>query len=270
MKPSAYLFFILTLVLAIGLALHAPPAGAAESRGFMYEELDGITLYYIPQNTTLYRELLPSVFDMPDQPLVHVFVTDYYQMRPGTLPPYREVAVFLLCKYKGEPTWHCITMPVTDDRARLGGIRNLGYPKVMADITFSRNAPIYSGIMKVDGKTILEYTLDTKDHPVTTKEKEGFDRLTGIPSLNFLRGRLIDPVPAARGAKVSMLGWAQRNPDLFKVLTGKATLVTHPENAPTASDWRPKAFAIPVGEIVLAYYSQNKYGFSFGQIKPAE
>jgi len=270
MKRSAYLFFILTLVLAIGLVSPAPPASAADRQGPMYEEFDGVNLFYIPKDTTIYRELLPTVFDMPDQPLVHVFVTDYYQMRPGTLPPYREVAVFLLCKYKGEPTWHCLTMPVTDDRARVGGIRNLGYPKVMADITFSRNAPIYSGTMKADGKTILELTLDTKDHPVTTKEREWFDRLAGIPSLNFLQGKMIDPFPAARGSKMTMLGASEKYPETFKVLTGQATLVTHPENAPTASDWRPKAFAIPVGEIVLAYYSQNKYGFSFGPTKTVE
>ena len=41
----------------------------------------------------------------------------------------------------------------------------------------------------------------------------------------------------------------------------------HPEAAPKDNDWRPKAFGIEVKEIVLAYYFQNKYGFSFGQPK---
>jgi len=270
MKRSAYLLFILTLACAIGVVAPAPPANAAESRGFMYEEFDGVMLYYLPKDTTTYRELLPPVFEMPSEPLVHVFVIDYYKMAAWSIEPYREVAVFLLGKYKGEEMWHCITMPVTSDRARIGGIRNLGYPKVMADITFNHNAPIYSGIMKVDGKTILELTLDTKDHPVTAKEREWFDRLAGIPSLNFLRGKLTDPVPAARGSKGTMLGASEKYPKLIKVLTGQATLVTHPEAAPTASDWRPKAFALEVKEIVLSYYFQNKYGFSFGPTKTVE
>jgi hypothetical protein len=270
MKRSAYLFFILTLVLAIGLVAPAPSASAEERQAPAYEEFDGVTLFYIPKDTTTYRELLPQVFDMPDEPLVQVVVYDYYKMAAWALEPYREVAVFLLGKYKGEETWHCITMPVTSDRARIGGIRNLGYPKVMADIAFNRNAPIYSGTMKVDGKTILELTLDTKDHPVTTKEREWFDRLAGIPSLTILQGKLIDSFPAARGSKITMLGASEKNPKWLKVLTGKATLVMHPEAAPTASDWRPKAFAIEMKEIVLAYYMQNKYGFSFGRPKTVE
>jgi len=267
MIRSAYYLVILTLALA--LVLPVSPAGAAEGRKFNYEEFDGINIFYIPKDTIFYRELLPAVFDMPDQPLVRALVNDYYKMAPNRAP-YREVAVFLMVRYKGEPTWHCIAMPVTDDQARIGGIRNLGYPKVMADITFDRKPPIYSGVMKVDSKTLLEMTVDTKDHPVTSKEREWFDRLTGIQSLNILRGKLFDPMPPARGPKTSILGLSERYPDTFKVMTGKATLVTHPENAPTASDWRPKAFGIEIREIVLAYYSLNKHGFSFGQPKAVE
>jgi len=44
-------------------------------------------------------------------------------------------------------------------------------------------------------------------------------------------------------------------------------LSTYSEAAPTDNDWRPKAFGIEVKEIVLAYYFQNKYGFSFGRVK---
>jgi len=267
MKRSVYLSVIMTFMFVIGAVAPTLGADTTQRRGHMYEEFDGVNFFYIPKDTVIYRELLPEVFDMPDQPLVHVFLVDYYKMAPWALEPYREVAVFLLGKYKGEETWHCITMPVTSDRARIGGITRLGYPKVMADITFSRNEPIFSGVMKADGKTILEVTLDTKDHPVTDEEREWFDRLAGIPSLNFLRGKLVNPVPAGRGSKVTMLGLSERYPNLFKVLTGKVTLVTHPEAAPQASDWRPKAFAIDVGEVVLAYYSQNKYGFSFGRIQ---
>lgn len=53
-------------------------------------------------------------------------------------------------------------------------------------------------------------------------------------------------------------------PGTFKVQVGRAALTAHPDTAPNDNDWRPEAFAIEVKEIVLAYYFQNKYGFSFG------
>jgi hypothetical protein len=269
MKRPACFVAVLALMCLVGIlaagSLTDPAYG--QSRGNMYEEFDGIMLFYTPKDTTVYRELLPQVFDLPDQPLVEVFDIDYYKMAPWSLESYREVAVFLLAKYKGEEIWHCITMPVTSDRARIGGIRNLGYPKVLAEITFDRKSPLFSGSLKANGKTILEISLDTADRPVTDKEKEWFKRLTGIPSLNYRNGKLVDPVPSARQSKTNMLELSEKFPQTFKVQVGRAILTGHPEAAPKENDWRPKAFGIEVKEIVLAYYFQNKYGFSFGQVK---
>lgn len=254
------------LTIGLFILVLALSAGQAHGQGHMYEEFDGIMIYYIPNDTTAYRALLPKVFDLPDQPLVHVFDIDYYKMAPWFIEPYREIAVFLLAKYKGEEAWHCITMPVTSDRARIGGIKNLGYPKVMADIVFERRPPVYAGSLKSNGGTILELSLDTKGRMVTDKDREWFKRLTGIPALNFLKGKLIDPVPS-RKAKINMLELSERYPGVFKVQVGLATLKGYPKAAPKADDWRPPAFGIEAKEIVLAYYFQNKYGFSFGKIK---
>ncbi len=113
----------------------------------------------------------------------------------------------------------------------------------------------------------MEVSLDTKDQSITPKEREWFKRLIGIPSLNFRNGKLLDPVPSARNAKTNMLELSEKYPQTFKVQVGRATLTGHPEAAPKDNDWRPKAFGIEVKEIVLAYYFQNKYGFSFGQPK---
>jgi len=267
MKRTAYMIVVLALMCVVGIFTVGPLGGAAYSQDFMYKEFDGVMLFYTPKDTATYRALLPDAFDLPDNPLVEVFVIDYYKMAPWALEPYREVAVFLLAKYKGEEIWHCITMPVTSERARIGGIRNLGYPKVLAEVIFDRKAPIFSGSLKADGKTILELSLDTQDRSVTDKEREWFRRLTGIPSLNFRNGKLIDPVPAARQAKTNMLELSEKYPQTFKVQVGRATLTGHPEAAPNDNDWRPKAFGIEIKEIVLAYYFQNKYGFSFGRVK---
>jgi hypothetical protein len=267
MKRPVYFTVVLVLMVLVGILTFGSLGGPGYSQDFMYKEFDGVMLFYIPKDMTTYRTLLPEVFDLPANPLVEVFVIDYYKMAPWSLEPYREVAVFLLAQYKGEESWHCITMPVTSDRARIGGIRNLGYPKVMADITFVRNSPIFLGNLSINGKSIMEISLDTKDRTVTEKERDWFRRLIGVPSLNFRNGKLIDPVPAARNAKTSMLELSERMPQTFKVQVGRATLTGHPEAAPGNNDWKPKAFGIEVKEIVLAYYFQNKYGFSFGQPK---
>jgi hypothetical protein len=252
----------LVVILAVGL-LERPGYG----QGNEYEEYDGVMLFYTPKDTTTYRELLPNVFDLPDQPLVEVFDIDYYKMASWSLEPYREIGVFLLAKYKGEEIWHCITMPVTSERARIGGIKNLGYPKVLAEVNFVRQSPVFSGNLKADGKTILELTLNTKDRTVSDKEREWFRRLIGIPSLNFLNGKLIDPLPAFSNAKFNLLELSEKFPEICKVQVGKATIAGYPEATPKADDWRPRAFGIEVREIVLAYYFQNKYGFSVGRVK---
>jgi len=267
MKGYGYVDVLSAWIGLAGIFLFAPLGGPAYSQDFMYKEFDGVLLFYTPKDMTAYRELLPNLFDLPENPLVEVFVIDYYKMAPWALEPYREAAVFLLAKYKGEETWHCITMPVTSERARLGGIRNLGYPKVLADVAFDRKQPVFSGSLKANGKSIMELTLDTKDQTVGPKEKEWFKRLTGIPSLNIREGRLIDPMPGSRNAKTSMLDLSERYPETFKVLVGQATMTGHPEAAPNSSDWRPQAFGLEIKEIVLAYYFQNKYGFSFGRPK---
>lgn len=265
MKRSLGLVLLLTLAAAIGLTGLLQPVKAADRSGNMYREFDGIMLFYKPADTVVYRELLPEVFDLPDEPLVEVFVIDYYKMAPWALEPYREAAVFLLAEYQGREAWHCVTMPVTSDRARIGGITRLGYPKVMAEVTLDRNDPVYTGTLKAGGQAIMEVRLDTKDRTPTERDQAWFQRLSGIRSLNILNGRLVDPMPRARESKITMLDLADRYPGMFKVQVGAASLTASPEAAPKAEDWRPKAFAIKVKEIVLAYYFQNKYGFSFGR-----
>ncbi len=264
MKRPAYLIAVCALIGLLASSSIGPVAGAADRRGPMYEEFDGIMLFYTPKDTSTYRALLPQVFDLPDEPLVQAFVIDYYKMAPWAIKPYQEAAIFLLAKHKGEEVWHCITMPVTTDDARIGGIKYLGYPKVLAEVNFTREPPVFRGNLKAGGRTIFEVSLDTGGHRVTEAERQWFRRLAGIPPLNFLNGRLVKPRPGGRKDQ-TMLDLSERMPGKFKVQVGRATLAGYPEAAPKADDWRPGAFGLEVKEIVLAYYFQNKYGFSFGR-----
>ncbi|MBW2092504.1 MAG: acetoacetate decarboxylase family protein, partial [Deltaproteobacteria bacterium] len=226
MKGNKYGLLILALVCFLCIATAGPLEKKAQGRGNMYEEFDGIMIFYTPKDLVTYRALLPEVFDMPDEPLVEVFFIDYYKMAEWTLKPYQEAAVFLLAKYKGEEAWHCITMPVTTESARIGGIKYLGYPKVLANVTLKRNDPIYSGSLSINGKEIMQVTLDTKGGTVSTREEGWFSRLTGIPSLNILNGRIIDPIPAVRRSKVSMLELSARYPAMFTVKVGQAKITS--------------------------------------------
>jgi hypothetical protein len=248
-------------------ALFGPLAGEASGQDKMYQEFDGMIFYYKPTAVDTYRQLLPEVFDMPDQPLIQAYIFDFYKMAPGTIKPYLEAAVFLLTKYEGETIWHCVTMPVTTDEARIGGINYFGYPKVMADITLDRKAPVYSGTLMADGKTIMELNLDADGYNITPQEKEWFDRLTGVRSLNILRGRVIDPMPGVRNQRYSIYDLSLMNPEKLTVKVGRAKMNLTNEAAPKDEDWRPSAFAIQPAEIVLAYYFKNKYGFTLGRPK---
>jgi hypothetical protein len=257
----------LSLAAVVGFLTFGSFTEPARAQVQQYQEYDGIILFYAPKDLSVYRRLLPAVFDLPDQPLVEVFVFDFYKMAPWALEPYQEAGVSLMGAYKGKKIWHCITMPVTSDRARINGIRNQGYPKVLADVAFVRKDPLFSGVLKAKGKTIMELTLNTEGRSVGPGEREWFVRLTGIPSLNLLNGKLIDPMPRLGEAKVNILDLSEQYPRVFRVQVGKASLTTFPKNVPKARDWRPKAFGIELKEIVLAYYFQNKHGFSFGAHK---
>jgi hypothetical protein len=238
-----------------------------KSSGNMYEEFDGVLVFYEPQDTTLYRELLPDVFDIPDSPLVEVFVIDYYKMAPWAIKPYLEAAVFLLAKYNGQEAWHCITMPVTTDSARLGGILYFGYPKVMGDISFQRNTTNYTGTLNAGDNTVMNISLNTKNHTATQDEIKWFKRLTGIPSLNILRGEVVNPLPGTENQTQSLLELSEKYPDILEVKVGKPSLLFYPDAAREYNDWKDNSFRIKPKKIVLSYYFKNKYGFSFGKAK---
>jgi len=233
----------------------------------MYRQFDGVIVTYKPRDMTTYRRLLPRVFGLPRQPLVRVFVIDYFQMGPGTLRPYQEAAVFLLATYKGGEAWHCITMPVTTRAAKWGGIIFLGYPKVLADVSLKRGRTTYVGTLSLQGRTIMRIGLDTTGHTVTSGERKWFKRLTGIRSLNILNGRVVDPLPAMGRQKMSLLRLAAMFPDKLTVKIGRARLDLNPKPARGRQGWRPGAFSLEPAEIVLAYYFKNKFGFSFGRVK---
>jgi len=229
---------------------------------YTYHEFDMIFVFYKTKDLAIYQKLLPHQFQMPADPLVMVFVADYYKMDKAT-QPYQEAAVFLLVNYEGKPAWHCVTMPATSDEARLGGIYYLGYPKIMGDITLQRGADQFSGVLKLNHKMILSIDLKTKNHQISNEEKQLFERLKGVPSLNIKDGQVFEPKFGDSSGQYTLLQLAEMYPDKLEVKIGKPDLVIDAVAAANYSDRLGAIFSIRPSEMVLAYYFKNKFVTGF-------
>jgi acetoacetate decarboxylase len=78
--------------------------------------------------------LLPPPLTPAEYPLAMAFVANYPKTNFDI--SYRESALFVRAVYNGEEGNYCLSMPVTNDMAMVGGRENYGYPKKMADIHF--------------------------------------------------------------------------------------------------------------------------------------
>jgi acetoacetate decarboxylase len=85
--------------------------------------------YVTDENVT--KEIIPKPLSLPKTPLATVFVARYPETNFGSI--YNEAALFLHCDYKKERGLYCLSMPVDDDMAMVGGRELLGIPKKMAD-----------------------------------------------------------------------------------------------------------------------------------------
>lgn len=259
LKELKYLLLVLMVLSCMSAYPSCDSISQLSSGRFTYYEFDGVHVFYRTKDIEAYRSLLPKVFGMPDEPLVWAFVMDYYKMDKET-QPYLEAAVYLLAEYRGKPAWHCITMPVTSEEARIGGIQYLGYPKIMGEITLRRSPASYTGMLKLKGSTVMTITHDSKKSTVTGVEEEWFRKLAGIPILNILRGEIYEP---KFGSKSNLLTTARMYPDKLTVTTGRARLSLNAAAAGKHSDRLGKLFSIKPTEIVLSYYLKNKFVLRF-------
>lgn len=234
-------------------------------RPYTYHEFDGLFVYYKTQDVVAYRELLPTVFDMPSEPMVMVFVMDYYKMDRMT-EPYREAAVFLMAKYGQKTGWHCVTMPVTSDDARVKGIQYLGFPKIMGDVRLKRESAFYTGTLTLADKTIMAIQLTPRSQ-VSAAEEEWFDKFSGLPSFNLLNGKVYEP---EFGGKVNILKASRFYPTWLTIQTGTVSFTVDSAAAGMYSDRLAKVFSFKPTEIVLAYYVKNSLPQTFGSGKFVE
>lgn len=100
------------------------------------------------------REILPRPLKPPSDAYGIVFVASYPETNFGCV--YHEGALFLNCEFKGERGAYCLSMPVDDDMAMVGGREYYGYPKKMAErISLERNGNTVAGSVLRKGTEII-------------------------------------------------------------------------------------------------------------------
>lgn len=83
------------------------------------------------------KRILPKPLVFSSENIATAFIAKYPETNFGCV--YNEGALFINCEYKGERGFYCLSMPVDDDMALIGGREQFGYPKKMAEtITLQR------------------------------------------------------------------------------------------------------------------------------------
>ncbi len=186
-----------------------------ENRG-SFIEFYGIFTAVEPADLDLYESLLPKPLEMPDQPMVGLFVINYNHTNPWPFTPYLEGTVGLWCSYNGEEGWHVLTMPVTK-RVSCEGGRALGFPKyVTKDISLWPADGGWKGEVKHEGE--LKLTLDYSpglNRKLTALEEE---------VLRSDRNKVADPifqfVPPDKGPDLNRVKFVHLVPPTWTVEEG--------------------------------------------------
>jgi acetoacetate decarboxylase len=103
---------------------------------------------------SIVKEIVPRPLVPTREPLATAFVAKYPKTNFGCV--YNEGALFVHCQFKGEKGLYCLSMPVDDDMAMIGGREQFGYPKKIADrITLENNEGKVVGSVMRKGAEIL-------------------------------------------------------------------------------------------------------------------
>ncbi len=119
--------------------------------------LSEVTMVNLMFSTTMeaIENVLPPPLELPSAPLGSVYVAEFH--KSSFCPPYNEAAIFVSCEYKGISGSYCLSMPVTNDIAMIGGREIYGYPKKIAEqIEVTRNGDRVTGMCVRRGVPIIE------------------------------------------------------------------------------------------------------------------
>jgi acetoacetate decarboxylase len=112
-----------------------------------------LTVFYETKPEIVAR-LLPPPLKPAAMPLAFVFVANYPSTNFGV--SYLESALFLRADFEGKEGNYCLSMPVTNDMALIGGREVFGYPKKIAQIYLKREGDRVHGWTERHGSRFLE------------------------------------------------------------------------------------------------------------------
>lgn len=198
-------------------------------------------------------KVLPKPLDAHDEGVAFAFVAEYPETNFGIT--YREGALVVPARFRGETGGYCLAMPVDNDMAMVGGREQHGFPKKIAeDITIEHHEGVVSGRVVRRGEEILRIEATAaEDADIQTLHSAGLsvvEDLEGALSVAFV-SFLFKFFPDTSGRGFEWAPRLIRQVTLFRPRTGlragtaKITLSTTPTD-PLAE--------IPVHDVVAAAY----------------
>ena len=154
------------LVLSAGLAVCLVVEIGISGCTPIWNGYDGIFVAVEPTDLQLYRSMLPVQFSMPKEPMVALYVGNFYDIMPIPVPfypepikPYYEAKFFLRCVYNGNEGWHAASALVTDKAALTAG-RMIGFPKfIPKSMTLTKTDTGWVGDARDDDKVYYHLEL---------------------------------------------------------------------------------------------------------------
>ena len=192
---------------------------------------------------------------MPKELLVYSFIADFYKMDANT-EPYKEAAIFILAEFQGQEIWHCIYMPVTSQESRIAGIRRLGLPKSMGDISFKKDTPYYEAKAVTGDGYEMSLAVDTQAYDFNSTEEQSLKTLSMLPKLNLLDGEVIQ---MGRSSSRSIVELAKifRKKLVLKAGVGQINF-TQPKDSNTE---KAHPLMLLPSKILASYYLKNSIPF---------
>lgn len=103
--------------------------------------------------------LLPPPLEPAETPGGLVFIAEYPETSMG--PGYREAALFLQCRYRGEAGTYCLAMPIDSEEVRCTNGREIfGFPKKLAKIHLERHDRTVHGWVERHGVRFFELEVE--------------------------------------------------------------------------------------------------------------
>jgi len=120
---------------------------------FEFYDAEMLTVYFETKQEIVKR-LLPPPLKPATEPVGIVFVANYPKTNFGVT--YLESALFLTAEYDGDEGMYCLSMPVTNDMAMIGGREIFGYPKKIGEIYFEHEGNDVRGWTERHGTRFME------------------------------------------------------------------------------------------------------------------